>query len=130
METAQKNSPYLTPTYQNALSKALMDVIMARNTRDIEQYWTNTETLYFICPDNVITEINKKADELIENLNIIQVDGTSQTSAQRSLERQTHKYKKQNADTFFKLIMNSLRAKGYAQIETGASPKFGGIGTL
>ena len=122
MENPYRNNPILTPTYQNALSRSLIDVITARNNRDIEQQWICLETLYYVTPKTVMEEIQENIKKLIENLKNIRIDGNVRTNAQRTYEEAIHRYKKAHVDEFFNIIMNALRTKGYAQLETGAKP--------
>lgn len=130
MAEPPRNSPYLTPTYQTTLMKAVMDVIIARNLRDIEAQWTCLETLYFVAPEVVMKEIGKEIETIREELHKIRVTDCEYNSAQQKLFYKYYNYKKMNADRFFNIIMNSMRRNKYTEIDTSVRPKFETKGVL
>lgn len=114
MET-NKNTPLLTTSYQTALVKAELDVIAMRNEKNTEYYWNCLETLYYVCPKVVVDEIEPEVTKLLETLANLREDVVHVNSL---------RYKRKNADKFFKIIMDSLRKNKYTELEIGAKPKY------
>jgi hypothetical protein len=112
----------LTPTQQGVLSKALMDVIMARNSGETELYWTCLGTLYLVHPEKGIKELDAKLNPIFNKLEETDVIGHNYTATRRNADQSLFYYKKANNDKIFKIIMTSLRDNGYAEIVLGAKP--------
>lgn len=130
MSDHPSNTPYLTSTYQSALTKALIDTIIARNSGNIDFYWSCVETLFYVCPNRVMEEISEKVNQIITDLAHITSKGTTYNATQQQLSASVYRYKQRNVDVLFSVIMTSLRKNKYAEIETGARPKFESKGHL
>lgn len=125
-----RNNSLLTPTQQGVLSKALLDVIMARNLGDIELYWLCLGSLYIVHPAKGYIELEAKLNPLFNKISEIKINGNDHAATQRKASSIIYEYKKANSDKIFYIIMASLRSNGYAEIILGATPKYGGTGTL
>jgi hypothetical protein len=104
--------------------KAIMDVVIARNTSNLDNQWECLITLYYISPEVVQKELEKNLSEIIGNLANIKVEGYDPARMNRASKQANYAFKKQNADKVFHAIIASLQKNHYYEIELGAKPKY------
>lgn len=129
-EFKTENSPFLTPTYQNVLMRALIDVILARNSGNITNYWQSLISLYFILSPKILKKISSEIDPILNNVGKIKAHGYNYTQQREYLQAATHSFKQQHADKIFTTIMNGLHEAGYGESDLTVKPRYGGGGTL
>ena len=133
MSASHNTSSLLTPIEGGALSKAMMDVIMARNLWPIvpELEWRCLETLYFthLGLKKGKEELKKKIEPIIQGAKI-NASGYDRTSTTRNNDIRIKAYKKSHNDEFYRIIMDSLEKNNYGEIATGAAPRFEAKGHL
>lgn len=114
----------ITPIEGSALQKAMMDTIMAKNSRDPELLWECLDTLYVVHLGlkKGAKELENKIAPLIEGLTKIQIEGNDRAATQRKASNIILEYKKRNNGAIFRIIMISLRDNDYAETALGAIP--------
>ncbi|MFA5366179.1 MAG: hypothetical protein WC325_13435 [Candidatus Bathyarchaeia archaeon] len=118
-----KNS-MLSPTEQGAISKALGEVITARNSGDIEYYWRCTETLYITCLalKKGVDKLQKKLDPIYEKSRNISCSNYDKIQARKQANQLAFQYKITNVSEVHKSLMVFLRENEYGETALGASP--------
>lgn len=114
----------LTPTEQGGVSKALSEVIIARNSGNIDYYWRCLETFYFTCRGlkKCSGELQDKISPIFKELKKIKIINRTPAMVQRQANQRIFQYKNVNADSIFEIIMISLRDSGYGETTLGATP--------
>ena len=124
--TYSHNSPTLTATQQGALSKALSEVITARNSETIDNYWTCLETLYMNCLglSKGSNELEKKIEPIYTKFKATTIlSSWNKVRDANNKKWSTWNYKTENADKIYKTIIKSLRDNGYSEAILGATPR-------